>query len=228
MTRGNKKNCERVDEMSRKLNCFPNSFLPFSPLFLQQPLSHKSYRPLTVASFRLNYLIHQLHPFGYHLVNVLLHSFASILFYRYDSSHQYLSWFDRFSFVFRFCLFFFNETPSKSTVNKSGKIKDCATSRVTTSESAPTRHRHSPCSTSFLIALLFCAHPIHTDSVSWPISRMQCNHSFPFLGKFYEIEFPNCGLYAFETVVRLWKRQVAGRMFSKQLTRPPTWRLQAR
>ncbi len=36
--------------------------------------SHKSYRPLCVATFRLNYLLHELQPMGYHLVNVLLHS----------------------------------------------------------------------------------------------------------------------------------------------------------
>lgn len=123
MTRGNKKNCERVDEMSRKLNCFPNSFLPFSPLFLQQPLSHKSYRPLTVASFRLNYLIHQLHPFGYHLVNVLLHSFASILFYRYDSSHQYLSWFDSFSFVSDFVFSFSMKLRASQLSTNQGKSR---------------------------------------------------------------------------------------------------------
>ena len=35
--------------------------------------SHKSYRPLCVATFKLNYLLHNLQPLGYHLVNVLLH-----------------------------------------------------------------------------------------------------------------------------------------------------------
>ena len=42
--------------------------------------SHKSYRPLCVLLFRLNYYIHQLNPMGYHLGNVLLHSLASTLF----------------------------------------------------------------------------------------------------------------------------------------------------
>ncbi|XP_053676726.1 protein O-mannosyl-transferase TMTC2 [Anopheles nili] len=39
--------------------------------------SHGSYRPLCVASFRLNYLLDGFKPFGYHLVNVLLHSLAT-------------------------------------------------------------------------------------------------------------------------------------------------------
>jgi len=39
--------------------------------------SHKSYRPLTVLTFRLNYLLGGLKPLGYHVVNVLLHALVS-------------------------------------------------------------------------------------------------------------------------------------------------------
>ncbi|XP_065190275.1 protein O-mannosyl-transferase TMTC3-like [Sycon ciliatum] len=42
--------------------------------------SHKSYRPLTVLTFRLNYAIHQLSSSGYHLVNAIIHGLASALF----------------------------------------------------------------------------------------------------------------------------------------------------
>ena len=42
--------------------------------------SHKSYRPLCVVTFRLNYLLHELQPMGYHLVNVLLHSAVCYLY----------------------------------------------------------------------------------------------------------------------------------------------------
>lgn len=43
--------------------------------------SHKSYRPLTVLSYRyLNYLFSELRPYSYHLVNVLMHCAASLLF----------------------------------------------------------------------------------------------------------------------------------------------------
>jgi hypothetical protein len=41
--------------------------------------SHKSWRPITVLTFRLNYELHGLSVFGYHLVNVLLHAFNSYL-----------------------------------------------------------------------------------------------------------------------------------------------------
>lgn len=43
--------------------------------------SHKSYRPLTVLTFRyLNFYWSELRPYGYHLVNVLFHSTASVIF----------------------------------------------------------------------------------------------------------------------------------------------------
>ncbi|KAK9508073.1 hypothetical protein O3M35_007815 [Rhynocoris fuscipes] len=44
--------------------------------------SHGSYRPLCVLSFRLNYWACGHHPWGYHLVNLLLHCLATALVYR--------------------------------------------------------------------------------------------------------------------------------------------------
>lgn len=61
---------------------------PLSQLFfndfwgkpMSDPTSHKSYRPLTVLTFRLNHAIHGLKPLGYHVVNVMLHCLAALLF----------------------------------------------------------------------------------------------------------------------------------------------------
>ena len=47
---------------------------------MSSPTSHKSYRPLTVLTFRLNYAMHELKPWGYHVINVVLHGFATLLF----------------------------------------------------------------------------------------------------------------------------------------------------
>ncbi len=47
---------------------------------VRSPLSHKSYRPLTGATFKLNYHLHQLTPRGYHVGNVLLHGAVCYLF----------------------------------------------------------------------------------------------------------------------------------------------------
>lgn len=48
---------------------------------IDDPTSHKSYRPLTVLSFRLNYALHELRPWGYHMVNALLHTSCTLLVY---------------------------------------------------------------------------------------------------------------------------------------------------
>ncbi|XP_029290183.1 protein O-mannosyl-transferase TMTC3 [Cottoperca gobio] len=44
--------------------------------------SHKSYRPLTVLTFRLNYLFSELTAASYHLLNVVLHGVVCVLFLR--------------------------------------------------------------------------------------------------------------------------------------------------
>ena len=58
-------------------NMFRNDFWGMA---MEERDSHKSYRPLTVATFRLNYMLHELQPMGYHLVNVLLHSAVCYLY----------------------------------------------------------------------------------------------------------------------------------------------------
>lgn len=47
-----------------------------------QERSHKSYRPLTVLTFRLNYVFSELSAASYHLLNVLLHAAVCVLFLR--------------------------------------------------------------------------------------------------------------------------------------------------
>ncbi|KAI0240289.1 Protein O-mannosyl-transferase TMTC4 [Lamellibrachia satsuma] len=45
--------------------------------------SHKSYRPLTVLTFKLNALVAGgLHPRGFHVINILLHAVVSVVFLR--------------------------------------------------------------------------------------------------------------------------------------------------
>ncbi|EQC28087.1 hypothetical protein SDRG_14180 [Saprolegnia diclina VS20] len=51
----------------------------FWGMALTSPTSHKSYRPLTVLTFRVNYALGGYNPMGYHLLNVLLHIAASVL-----------------------------------------------------------------------------------------------------------------------------------------------------
>ena len=49
---------------------------------LSSNVSHKSYRPLTTLTFRWNYMLAGgLEPFGFHVVNIVLHVIASVLYF---------------------------------------------------------------------------------------------------------------------------------------------------
>lgn len=87
-----------------------------TPMHKEQ--SHKSYRPLCVLTFRLNYALHELQPFGYHLVNIILHGVVTIMY-------------------LRFCQHFLSELAS------------------------------------FVAALLFAVHPIHTEAVTGVVGRAE-------------------------------------------------------
>lgn len=105
-------------------NVFLNDFWG-TPMHKEQ--SHKSYRPFCVLTFRWNYMIHQLDPMGYHLLNVILHVGVCILY-------------------FRTCLMF---------------LSDLA---------------------SFVSALLFAVHPIHTEAVTGVVGRAESLSSLFYLG----------------------------------------------
>ena len=106
--------------------------------------SHKSYRPLTILTFRFNYwLAGGLKPWGFHLLNVMLHAAVSVL-----------------------CLRLFSILVSGR--NKITFYYDNATKR--TQFSAP--------KASFVCALLFAVHPIHTESVSINISSLPLTVNF--------------------------------------------------
>ena len=69
--------CSRaVQKNSDLLPSTPLSNLLFNDFWgtpLKHSGSHKSYRPVCVASFRLNYKAGGLNPRGYHAVNIALH-----------------------------------------------------------------------------------------------------------------------------------------------------------
>ena len=110
------------DIFAIKDNADVTSSTPISELFrndfwgkpMSSVVSHKSYRPLTVLTFRFNYALHGLDPWGYHVVNVALHMLVTVLF----------GWFCRE------IVFSYNDL-------------------------------------SLLAMLLFAAHPVHTEAVSW-------------------------------------------------------------
>ncbi|XP_078582550.1 protein O-mannosyl-transferase TMTC3-like [Branchiostoma floridae x Branchiostoma japonicum] len=107
-------------------NLFLNDFWG-TPMHMEK--SHKSYRPLCVLTFRLNYLLHELEPMGYHLVNVCLHAAVCV------------------AYMSVCCMF-------------------------------------ASLGTSFLAALLFAVHPIHTEAVTGVVGRAELLSSIFFLAAF--------------------------------------------
>uniref|UniRef100_A0A8C4T142 Protein O-mannosyl-transferase TMTC3-like n=1 Tax=Erpetoichthys calabaricus TaxID=27687 RepID=A0A8C4T142_ERPCA len=63
---------------------------PFKNLFfndfwgtpMSEERSHKSYRPLTVLTFRINYMFSELSAMSYHLLNLFLHAVVCLIFLR--------------------------------------------------------------------------------------------------------------------------------------------------
>ena len=109
--------------------------------------SHR--RPLTGFSFALNYRMGGLEPFGYHLVNILIHAANGMLAY-----------------LLALCVFGrLSSSPPKSTAVKCDEQK-----------SVPLAERLRTSSTSnhimaLLAALIFVAHPIQTQSVTYIVQR---------------------------------------------------------
>ncbi|XP_066562869.1 protein O-mannosyl-transferase TMTC4 isoform X2 [Amia ocellicauda] len=98
---------------------------------LSSNTSHKSYRPLTVLTFRFNYLLAGgLHPVGFHVLNIALHSVISVLMI------------DVFAILI------------------GGLAYDGKGKRLNQAPKA-----------SFLAALLFAVHPVHTESVAGIVGR---------------------------------------------------------
>ena len=66
-----------IQTNSPLINIFYNDFWG---TYIKSKTSHKSYRPLTVLTFRLNYcLANGYHPWGFHFVNICLHANICLL-----------------------------------------------------------------------------------------------------------------------------------------------------
>ena len=109
-----------------------------------------SQRSLTAFSFALNYRIGKLEPFGYHLVNILIHMVNGILAYVLALC------------VFGRLAFFANKRPG---VSKSDGHEHTPRERALPHTSALSQ------TMALLVALIFVAHPIQTQSVTYIVQR---------------------------------------------------------
>ena len=99
-------------------------------------LSHKSYRPLTILTFRFNYwLAGGLKPWEFHLFNVILHAVVSVLTLK----------------LFSVLISARKRTSNDNEISSTGES---------------TSIQFSAPKASLVGALIFAVHPIHTESVS--------------------------------------------------------------
>ncbi|MFA5091003.1 MAG: tetratricopeptide repeat protein [Candidatus Omnitrophota bacterium] len=111
----------KVNEYIKDIRNLPRIITHQVFIFQSDPLEnqYKLYRPVYILSFALDYFLFGLKPFGYHLTNVLMHSFTAFL-------------------VFLFILGFFKDY------------------RL-----------------ALLSSILFCLHPLHTETVSFISGRSE-------------------------------------------------------
>lgn len=81
--------------------------------------SHKSFRPLTVLSYRLNYLIHGSSAQGYHVGNILIYGFTCLMVYK-----MYNQWLNRVSARLATVLFTFHPIHVEAVASLVGRA-DC-------------------------------------------------------------------------------------------------------
>lgn len=137
------------------LNLFKNDFWG-TPIHTNS--SHKSYRPLCVLTFKLNHLVHRFNPFGYHLVNLVIHCLVCLVYMSMVKKWTYnqkqfksLSFHSLSSFSFK----------EFSAIKLFRKLNQLPLYMIT--------------------SLLFCVHPIHTEAIAGLVGRADLGCALFFL-----------------------------------------------
>nr|XP_018672931.1 transmembrane and TPR repeat-containing protein 3 isoform X3 [Ciona intestinalis] len=116
--------------------------------------SHKSYRPLTVLTFRLNYLVSGFNPWSYHLLNAILHSLVCYLVFKMNSKIVGLCGSHSLASAHR----------NKNSIHH-GKGTTTIPGNLDLEKTTKT--------ISFCATLLFVVHPVHTEAVTGVVGRAE-------------------------------------------------------
>jgi protein O-mannosyl-transferase len=166
------------DAGSVRQNVVVNGKVPWTEVFIRDywgqlmstPQSHKSYRPITTLSFKLNWWIasHWLHlskestnfTYGFHIVNIVLHALATVLV-----------------------------TEAAMLVLQTECTDYC--SYQESKEQIPDRRKKATIlEAAFITGALFAVHPVHAEAVSNITSRSELLMSIFFLLAF--LSYASC------------------------------------
>ena len=128
-------------------------YLPDWPLTIREIIKSQPSRFVTYITFALNFYVHQLDAFGYHLVNIIIHLTTVLLVW------QLGEW-----------MFMFYRKPF-STGSTQGSVKKRQRHQIQISAIDPSERwtKEMP----FVAALLFLAHPVNTQAVSYISQRSE-------------------------------------------------------
>uniref|UniRef100_A0A9J2PPT4 DUF1736 domain-containing protein n=1 Tax=Ascaris lumbricoides TaxID=6252 RepID=A0A9J2PPT4_ASCLU len=142
---------------------------------LSHPGSHRSYRPLTVLTFRLNYMLSGLYPFSYHLVNVICHAITSALFIALTDRLIEIS-----QILKLFCglLFAVHAVHAEAVASIVGRADVLSTMCVLGAFYVHLRNE-------LFCGLLFAVHAVHAEAVASIVGRADVLSTMCVLGAFY-------------------------------------------
>ena len=171
----------------RDAKYIPEIFLTNVWAFVGEENLSNYYRPLMHIIYMINYHIFGFKPWGFHLTNILLHGGVSVLLFLLlsvliNQSHDLNSKFHPEQVG----------TNSKSKIKKSKGRTDLVRpkSQFSKPKSQILNLKSQILSAPFIAALLFAAHPIHTEAVTWIGGIPELSFTLFYLLSFYLYIYP--------------------------------------
>ncbi len=160
----------------KNIRYIPEIFLTNVWAFVGEENLSNYYRPLMHIIYMINYHIFGFKPWGFHLTNILLHGGVSVLLFLLlsvliNQSHDLNSKFH----------------PEQVGTNSKSKIKK---SKIKNPKSQILNLKSQILSAPFIAALLFAAHPIHTEAVTWIGGIPELSFTLFYLFSFYLYIYP--------------------------------------
>lgn len=122
-------------------------------------------RPLANLTLAINYAISGVHPWSYHVVNLLIHVAAALLLYGLVRRTLALPWADR--------LWLRRRAHADRAWGGGGRFAKCIEAPRGRTGASLSRDAAGPAGVAFAAALLWAVHPLETEAVTYVIQRVE-------------------------------------------------------